>query len=173
MTAVLPGASPYDLEGSIVRDGRPRDVLSQRVRVNDAVRIWTVQAGWSSPREYFVKHILPTWVPIIATQTVIPVTVSFTRDEDVADMRPRGKMIFTYLLVPQLDDVDQTEDTSYLGIDALEIYKETTLLITAQDFIVIEEGMAKDAITVVVADYKMLKIRPGESGVIYSVDNSK
>jgi hypothetical protein len=166
---ILPDASPYDLAETMVRDGRPRDVLNQRITVNDTVRIWTVQTGWSSTREFFVRHMLPKWVPAI-------VTASQAAQEEYASITgaprplPRGNTIFSFLLVPQLDEAEQANSQGFLGNDAIEIYKSTTLLITAQDYIVIQEGLANDAIKLVVNDYEIVKIRAGEAGVIYNAD---
>ena len=162
---ILPDASPYDLEKMMLRDGRPRDVLNQRIRVNDTVRVWTVQTGWSSGREYFVRHILPIWTPgTLSPQEQAAISFSPT------PQLPKGKTSFAFLLAPQQDEVGQTSDPAYIGDDSLQIYRNTTLIITAQDFLVITEGMAEERIKVFVNDYEAVKIRAGEAGVIYNSD---
>jgi hypothetical protein len=169
MTLIMPDASPYDLETNMLRDGRPRDVVNQRIAVNDTVRVWSVQMGWSSDREYFVRHIMPMWVPGIVTPQE-QAAMSYYNTHEL----PRGRYIFSFLLAPQLDEIAKTTDTSYLGNDALEIYSNTVLLITEEnDMLVIEEGMAAESIKVIVRDYETVKIRAGEPNIIYNSDTGQ
>lgn len=171
ITVRLPNKSPYELERDMLRDGRPRDVLSQRIGINDVVRIWTVQTGWSSPREYFVKHIIPKWVPDRAwQQDPSPTTttgVFFQSPALTSIGLPKGYVMYTFLLVPNTETL---ADATNVGEDAINIYSDSVLIITSADMIVIEEGMAQDAIKVVTQDYQVVKLRQGEINVIYNTD---
>lgn len=170
---ILPEQSPYDLERLMLRDGRPRDVLNQRIKINDTVRIWSVQEGWSSARDYFIRHVLPVWSPadpstVVAQGPAYESALTFSDQQTQAT--PKGDVMFFFLLAPQQDEIEQNNNASYLGKDAIEITKGTTLLITAQDFLVIQEGMANNRIKVMAKDYEVVKIRAGEANVIYNSD---
>jgi hypothetical protein len=139
-------ASPYDMVANIMRDGKPRDAINQKVRINDVVRIWTAQNGWGYDRDFFVKHIMPKW------------SVS-------------GRyMGYSYLLVPQLDDIDDANNAAYTGGDQIDITKNTVLLLTVQNFIAIRKGMAQENLRVICDDFQLVRLKVGENGVIYNSD---
>lgn len=127
--------TPYELAELMVHDGLPRDAINQRVRPNDIVRIWTRQAGWTYDRDFFVKHALPRWSP------------------------SKGHITFMYLIVPQLDEVEQSTDPSYLGEDIIELITGTVILITHGETIAIREGIAQERIDVVVDDFQIIKVK--------------
>jgi hypothetical protein len=183
MRVILPEDSPYDLERLMLRDGQPRDVLNQRIKINDTVRIWSVEDGWSSARYYFIRHVLPVWSPAdpstVAAQGP-PYASALTFSDKPTQAIPKGDVIFFFLLAPTQDQIEQNNNASFsylgeaaieVGEDAIEITKDTTLLITAQDFLVIEEGLANNRIKAMVKDYQVVKIRAGETNVIYTSDS--
>lgn len=136
---------PYDLAKDMIRDGKPRDAINQRIQVNDAVRVWSASTGWSAPREYFVKHILPVWIPA-------------------------GRYVMhTYLLVPLLEDTSQQSDQAYLGGDNIEIYGNTIIYLTRDTIIAIREGTAQEKIKTVVDDYMVYRIRREDANVIVDI----
>lgn len=127
--------TPYELAELMIRDGTPRDAINQRIRPNDIVRIWTRQAGWTYERDFFVKHALPKWSPT------------------------KQYITYMYLIVPQLDDIDQASDPSYLGEDIIELVTGTVILITHGEAIAIREGIAQERIDVVVDDFQIIKVK--------------
>jgi hypothetical protein len=138
--------SPYELSYSMVRDGKPRDVANRRIHVNDTVRVWTKQSGWTQGQDFFVKHMLPRWVPY------------------------KQHTMFLFLLVPHLDDgaaVRQiVSDPGPLTENDLQIGSRTTLLLTKTDVLAVREGVAEERVRVVVEDFCVIKMEAAEAGVV-------
>ena len=127
--------TPYELAELMTRDGTPRDAINQRIRPNDIIRIWTRQAGWTYERDFFVKHALPRWSPT------------------------HQYITYTYLIVPQLDEFEQSNDPNFLGEDVIELVTGTVILITHGESIAIREGIAQERIDVVVDDFQIIKVK--------------
>jgi hypothetical protein len=143
-------ASPGQLAQQILRDGRPRDAINQLIRINDVVRVWTPQSGWSSTRDYFIKHILPVWSLVGSYQR------------------------YSYLLTPFVEEEGQENtnpsDPEEVTIDAIEILDTTVIFITADDLIAIREGIGQEKVRVVAEDSELVRMKVGEYGVIYNTD---
>lgn len=135
-------ALPYELAADIIRDGKPRDVINQRIQVNDAVRVWTAALGWASTRQFYVKHILPVWLPA------------------------RRYVMYRYLLVPLQEADTETEDIVYIGSDDLQITQSTVIYLTMGTVLAIRKGAALEKISVVVSDYEVARYRREDAGVL-------
>ena len=148
MPLIQPGDSPFELREFIIRDGRPRDLVNQLINLDDTVRIYTENTGWSSTRNYFVKHILPVWAPF------------------------GGFTMHYYLLAPAVSSEEELDPQVIKNTEEnyVALYADTVIQFSREGPIRFSENRASDRIRTKIKDFMMVRIDRREKGIIFNED---